>query len=245
MAETVKRILTKEKIDRQLAGQSSSTPFMHVKDNYNKRVSFDTGDRLEDKIDKLTAMMGKLAARDSDITRPFKPQIYQSKRRGQSRNFYDTHNCDRGNYINRYRPDSNDRRNQYAQNRSRPKYEQNYRRENIRGHLRSYQHPRRQNSREYRGNYRNKNYSRDRDRSRSGSKGSTHRDQIRCYKCREYDHFTKHCPILKEEREIEQIQQLFNLDKEQTSLKTLTRDTYDSLNKINSIENIRQEHLNL
>ena len=30
--ETVKRILTKEKIDRQLAGHSSSTPFMSVRD---------------------------------------------------------------------------------------------------------------------------------------------------------------------------------------------------------------------
>ena len=28
--ETAKRILTKEKIDRQLAGQSSSTPFMNI-----------------------------------------------------------------------------------------------------------------------------------------------------------------------------------------------------------------------
>ena len=28
--ETVKRILTKEKIHRQLAGQSSSTPFMNI-----------------------------------------------------------------------------------------------------------------------------------------------------------------------------------------------------------------------
>ena len=41
--ETAKRILTKEKIDRQLAGQSSSTPFMSMKDGYvNKRVTFDT-----------------------------------------------------------------------------------------------------------------------------------------------------------------------------------------------------------
>ena len=30
--ETAKRILTKENIDRQLAGQSSSTPFMNIKD---------------------------------------------------------------------------------------------------------------------------------------------------------------------------------------------------------------------
>ena len=49
--ETVKRILTIEKIDRQLARQSSSTPFMSIKDNYNKKVIFDTYDRLEDKID--------------------------------------------------------------------------------------------------------------------------------------------------------------------------------------------------
>ena len=42
MVETVKRILTKEKIDRQLAGQSSSIPFMSIKDNYdNKKVTFD------------------------------------------------------------------------------------------------------------------------------------------------------------------------------------------------------------
>ena len=40
--ETAKRILTKEKIDRQLARQSSYTPFMSVKDNYNKKVTFDT-----------------------------------------------------------------------------------------------------------------------------------------------------------------------------------------------------------
>ena len=30
--ETAKRIITKEKIDRQLAGQTSSSPFMNVRD---------------------------------------------------------------------------------------------------------------------------------------------------------------------------------------------------------------------
>ena len=40
---------------------------------------------------------------------------------------------------------------------------------------------------------------------------------------------------------------MFNLDEGQTSLKTLATDMYDSLNKINSLENITivQEHLNL
>ena len=61
----MKRILIKEKIDIQLAGQSSSTPFMSIKDSYNnKKVTFDMQDRLEDKIDRLTVMMSKLAAND-------------------------------------------------------------------------------------------------------------------------------------------------------------------------------------
>ena len=63
--ETAKRILTKEEIDRQLSGQSSSAPFMSIKDNHNRRVTFDTGDELGDKVDKLTVMIGKVAARDS------------------------------------------------------------------------------------------------------------------------------------------------------------------------------------
>ena len=60
---------------------------MSVKDSYNKRITFDTCNGLEDKSDKLTALMDKLVARDSEVNRPFKPQIYQSKRRGQGRNF--------------------------------------------------------------------------------------------------------------------------------------------------------------
>ena len=56
--ETAKRILTKEKIDRQLASQSYTTPFMNIKDGYNsKKVTFIIQDRLYDKIDKLTLMM--------------------------------------------------------------------------------------------------------------------------------------------------------------------------------------------
>ena len=87
--ETAKRILTKEKIDRQLSGQSSTTPFMHIKDNHSKWITFDTGDELGDKIDKLTVMIGKLAARYSRSGRQFKPQIYQGKRRGKNRGSYD------------------------------------------------------------------------------------------------------------------------------------------------------------
>ena len=63
--ETVKRILTKEKIYRQLVGQSSPTPFMNIQEEHNKRVTFDMTDGLEQKIDKLTVMMGKLVTKDN------------------------------------------------------------------------------------------------------------------------------------------------------------------------------------
>ena len=64
VVETAKRILIKEKIDRQLAGQTFSTPFMSIQDNYSKRVTFNMMDDIEQKIDKLTSMMGKLVTED-------------------------------------------------------------------------------------------------------------------------------------------------------------------------------------
>ena len=87
---------------------------MSIKDSCNKKVTFDTRDGLEGKIDRPTVMMGKLTARENGTNRQFKHQIYQSKRRGQSRNFYDTHNYGRGNYQNRYRSNCRDRRVQFS-----------------------------------------------------------------------------------------------------------------------------------
>ena len=80
VVEMAKRILTKEKIDRQLAGQTSLTPFMSVGDGHNKRVTFDATDNIEQKIDKLTTMMGKLVTEDEGQSKLFKPQVYQSNR---------------------------------------------------------------------------------------------------------------------------------------------------------------------
>ena len=77
--ETAKRILTKGKLDKQLTGQTSTSTFMSIRDRSERKVLFNARDELGDKIDKLTVMMGRLAARDSDDKRPFKPQIYRSK----------------------------------------------------------------------------------------------------------------------------------------------------------------------
>ena len=85
--ETAKRILTKEKLDKQLAGQSLSTPFITIRDGHHRKVLFDTREELGNKIDKLVVMIGKLATRESGTNRQFKPQIYQSRGRGQNRSY--------------------------------------------------------------------------------------------------------------------------------------------------------------
>ena len=192
--DTAKRIQTKEKLDKQLTGQTSTSLFMSVRDDTERRVSFNTRDELiRDKIDKLTVVMSQLPAKDSHEKMPFKPQIYKS--RGQNRSY------NQGSYENR----SNSRnRGQFMNNGPRQDYRDSNFRENTRGYGR-------QNNR---GGYRNdrhndynrvrsrsrertfaRNYSSSRDRSlsnsrlRSGSRASTNRDIIRCYRCREYDHF--------------------------------------------------------
>ena len=118
--EIVKRILTKEKLDRQLTGQSSSRPFMSVRDGYQRRVSFDMKEELGNKIDRLAVMIGKLATRDSGINKQFKPHIHQSRGRGQNSNY----NYNQRPHQDRYKPNnrSNSRnREQYRQDRGRPR----------------------------------------------------------------------------------------------------------------------------
>ena len=95
--DTAKRILTKEKFDKQLTGQTSTSPFLSIREVVDERVSFDTRDKLGDKIDKLTVVMSKLAATDNHERRPFKPQIHKS--RGQNRSYGQ----------GRYQPRSHDR----------------------------------------------------------------------------------------------------------------------------------------
>ena len=53
------------------------------------KVTFDTKDSLEEKIDRLIPMMSKLPVRDDGQNKQIKPKIVQGKRRGQTRNFYD------------------------------------------------------------------------------------------------------------------------------------------------------------
>ena len=79
VVETAKRILTKEKLGKQLTDQTSASPFMNIRDGTESKVSFNARDELGNKIDRLTVMISRLAAKDSNKRRPFKPQIYKSR----------------------------------------------------------------------------------------------------------------------------------------------------------------------
>ena len=65
-------------------------------------------DSLDDKIDKFTLMMSKLTAQDNNQNKQFKPKIYQGRQGGES-----GYNYDQGNYQNRYRSDSGNRRTSF------------------------------------------------------------------------------------------------------------------------------------
>ena len=100
--ETVKQFLTKEKLDRQLAGQSGNTPFMKMSEKQEKKVvtsdTLETLDRTNDNIEKLTSLMDLMNMKIDKREMPFKPQIYQRQRRGQNRQ-----NCRQNDYQRRDR----------------------------------------------------------------------------------------------------------------------------------------------
>ena len=203
VVETSKRMLTKEKIDKQLAGQSSSTPFMNMRDSQSKKVSFNMQDDLEQKIDKLMVMMDKLVTEDDGCSKLFRPQIYQPSR-GRNQN--------RGNFHGRFRNNAYRGFTSYNQN-FRGRYRDNFNSRGSYGYNTRGSQKYRNNYNDYRrNNYRGKGYDRNRSRSldrqdrsrrrdrsvcngrsKSGSRASTNRDRIRCFECREYDHFAREC----------------------------------------------------
>ena len=84
--ETAKRFLTKEKIDRQMSGQST-TPFMMLTEKKSKPGTFDARDALEktsENMERMTVLMDKMYIKLDQKEVPYKPQIYQ-RGRGQKR----------------------------------------------------------------------------------------------------------------------------------------------------------------
>ena len=92
--DLLKGVLTKEKLDRQLTGQSS-TPFMKVASNDNhspqnhhkKGVTFDTMEMLErnsDCIERLTSLVSDMKMTMDRKQPPYKPTVYQGSSQNQN-----------------------------------------------------------------------------------------------------------------------------------------------------------------
>ena len=98
----VKREMTKERLDRQLTGKVSATPFMKLKNGKSnsrphsphnlckhRQVTFDKHGSIDQKTDKLSDMMSKMAT-STACSPSNKPYIYQGRRKGQGSNYRGT-----------------------------------------------------------------------------------------------------------------------------------------------------------
>ena len=159
-------------------------------------MTFGTKEALEktsENMERMMALMEKMYIKFEQKDVPYKPQIYQRGRDQNRRQF------SRGNNWRGYRSFS---RNHYEGNRAYGCGRGNYRRGNFqgRGNFRGRYNNRLDRSWENRRLWR-QSMSQERERrsrlpssSRLGSRTSTNRDRIRCFKCREYDHFANECP---------------------------------------------------
>ena len=50
----------------------------------NKTLSFNTHDPIRDQLDSLPSMVYNMSIQKEENDRPFKPQIHQKRRRGQT-----------------------------------------------------------------------------------------------------------------------------------------------------------------
>ena len=146
---------------------------------------------------------------------------------GSNRNKDRDYQNNRSNYKRQNSNQSYNQRNRHRSisrecNRSRPRYRSTSR-ENLVNRYRA-------NQSRSRERQRSRTTSRERDislRSRSSSHVSTNRDRLKCYRCNEYDHFTRECPnIISDEEQIENLQML--LPEEQTEV--LNYSETDNLN---------------
>ena len=81
----MKRVLNKEKLDKQLTGQASSTsPFMKMRDTTHsgQKVLMKPQD-----LETVTSMMYNMSLQQGKTKKPFKPQVYQKRGRGQRQNY--------------------------------------------------------------------------------------------------------------------------------------------------------------
>ena len=128
--DLAKGVLTKDKLDRQLTGQSSN-PFMkatsndnHLPQNHHKKgVTFDAMGMLERNstcIDRLTSLVSNMEMTMDRKHPPYKPKVYQGRSRNQNvgqQNF-----TPRNRSFSRGRNQGSNRRNYTNRNNYGPNY---------------------------------------------------------------------------------------------------------------------------
>ena len=152
-------------------------------------------------LEAVSSMMYNMSLQQGKTGKPFKPQVYQERGRGQRQSY------DRDRSRNNSRQGQSFGQNRHRNDYIRNGYMQNFSRNNGRDrgrNLNSNYSSDRSRSRERRLSPRRYNNNdnrqimnsrfRSRSRSRSKSRIRTNRDRVRCYKCQEYDHYTNECP---------------------------------------------------
>ena len=83
--DTAKRVMNKEKLDKQLTGQASNiSPFMKLGDDTH------TGQQRMLKaqdLEAISSMMYNVSLQQGKTGKPFKPQVYQRRGRGQRQSY--------------------------------------------------------------------------------------------------------------------------------------------------------------
>ena len=91
LQETVhgaKMVLTKERLDKQLSTQTANcTPFMKMGDTLHpgKKLSIKPQTSIKERLENLTSMMYKMSIQQQEGKKPFQPQVYPKRGRGQRR----------------------------------------------------------------------------------------------------------------------------------------------------------------
>ena len=83
--DTTKRVLNKQKLDKQLMGQAFNTsPFMKLRDatHSSQNVSIKPQD-----LETMTSMMYNMSLQQDKAKKPFKPQVYQRRGSKQRQNY--------------------------------------------------------------------------------------------------------------------------------------------------------------
>ena len=79
--ETAKRVMNKEKLDKQLTGQASKiSPFMKLGDD---TTSAQQKMLNPQEIEAISSRVYNMSLQQDKTSKPFKPQVYQRRGRGQ------------------------------------------------------------------------------------------------------------------------------------------------------------------